>query len=174
MYGVSFIKSIFQYELWKTIVYSPYVQIVRKVIYFRSLIKKMYLRNGSVLNVDTQSKRGSKVVKASSNNIQVVERLKAEINVIKEHLKNDISGPVVASFGFIIALVWRDAIRSTLDEFLVRAGLLEKAWIYDIFSALIVTIFVIFLMIGIMKFSQKKKRKKLFKEVKEKIEDIKN
>ena len=112
------------------------------------------------------------MVKKNVNNVKVIEGLRAELNIIKEHLKNDISGPVIASFGFIIALIWRDAIRSTLDEFLSRAGLLEKAWIYDIVSALIVTGFVIFLMITIMKLSQKKKRKKIEKTIKETIESV--
>jgi uncharacterized protein (DUF2062 family) len=113
-----------------------------------------------------------KVVKTSNN--QVIWKLKTELGALKEEIRNDVSGPVVASFGFIIALIWRDAIRSTIDAFLERAGLLEKMWIYDIVSAIIVTIFVIGIMIFVTKFSQRKRRKKIERAVKEKLDKFKD
>jgi hypothetical protein len=113
-----------------------------------------------------------KEVKPESN--QVVWKLKTELGALKEEIRNDVSGPVVASFGFIIALIWRDAIRSTIDAFLERAGLLEKMWIYDIVSAIIVTIFVIGIMIFVTKFSQRKKRRKVERVVKEKMNKLKD
>ena len=74
---------------------------------------------------------------------EVIGRLKAEIEFLKEEIRNDVTGPVIASFGFIIALVWRDAIRSVINEILSIAGLTGKIYIYDVISAIIVTFFVI-------------------------------
>lgn len=92
---------------------------------------------------------------------------------IKEEVKNDITGPVVASFGFVIALVWRDAIKEALDAYLVRAGLTGKEYLYTFISAIIVTIVVIIIMVVITKLGRKKKNKNMKKEFKELQEEIK-
>ncbi len=101
---------------------------------------------------------------------EVISRIKAEMIALREEIKTDVLGPVVASFGFIIALVWRDAIRSIINEFLVNSGLAQKAWVYDVISAVIVTIVVIAIMITITKLGRKKKQKQLKRKIK-RIED---
>ena len=60
---------------------------------------------------------------------EIIAKIGSEIDAIEREIKHDVIGPVVASFGFIIALIWRDAIKATLDEYLYRAGLLENAYI---------------------------------------------
>ncbi len=100
---------------------------------------------------------------------ELVYKLKAELEAIKHEIQQDVTGPVVASFGFIIALVWRDAIKGALDTYLSAMGLMEKAYFYEFISAIIVTIFVIFIMITIKKFGQEKKRKRIKKAIEEKI-----
>jgi uncharacterized membrane protein (DUF106 family) len=104
---------------------------------------------------------------------ELIERLKTEVNLLKEEIRHDVTGPVVASFGFIIALIWRDALRSILDEILGRAGLLQKAYIYDVLSAIIVTIFVIIIMVMITRLSRSKKRKKIQRVLNKKINELK-
>ena len=84
-----------------------------------------------------------------------------ELELIKEELRNDVSGPVIASFGFIIALIWRDAINSTITEFLKRSGILRDAYIYQIFSAIIITVVVIVIMVLVTRISRKKKTEKI-------------
>ncbi len=100
---------------------------------------------------------------------EVIAKLKGELEAIKDEIKSDVTGPVVASFGFIIALVWRDAIRSLIDEFLINVGWFSKPYMYDIFSAVIVTIAVIFIMVTVTRMGRKRKRKKLEKKIKEKF-----
>jgi len=95
----------------------------------------------------------------------LLQNLRVELYAIKEEVRNDISGPVVASFGFIIALVWRDAIKEALDEYLARAGLLESVYIYQLISAIIVTIVVIIIMVSVTKWGRKRKEKKIEKEL---------
>jgi len=91
-----------------------------------------------------------------------------ELERLKNDIKHDITGPVIASFGFIIALVWRDAIKGALDEYLSRAGLIEKAYLYNFISAVIITVVVISIMISVKKFGAIKKKKKI-KELEKKI-----
>lgn len=97
---------------------------------------------------------------------EIIRGLKNKLIVFEQELKNDVSLPVVASFGFMIALLWRDAIKSTLNEFVSRSGLLEKLYLYDIFSAIVVTIILSIVMIFLTKFSRKKKEEMIKKTVK--------
>lgn len=106
-----------------------------------------------------------KGVKDQPKKSDAILMLKTELDTVKNYIKNDVSLPVVASFGFIIALVWRDAIRATLDEFLERAGVLEEVYIYEIVSALIVTFLIVVLMVAVTEFSRARRTKKIGKEV---------
>jgi hypothetical protein len=85
-----------------------------------------------------------------------ISKLKTEIQLLREEIRADISVPIIASFGFIIALVWRDAIQSAINEFLSRAGLLRNAYIYQFISAIIVTIIVVSIMLLAIRFKKKK------------------
>lgn len=113
-----------------------------------------------------------KALKEEKETRDIFSQIREELIGIKEEIRADVVGPVVASFGFIIALIWRDAIRATLDEFLSRAGLLEKVYIYEIVSAIIVTVCVIVLMISVTKFGRAKKEQKVIKQVKKEIEKL--
>ncbi len=95
------------------------------------------------------------------------DKLREELYFIREEVRNDITGPVVASFGFIIALVWRDAIKGALDEYLLREGLLENAYLYQLFSAVIITIAVIIIMVAVTKWGRKKRKKIISEKLKE-------
>jgi len=102
---------------------------------------------------------------------EIIARLEGQLKIIKEELRKDVSVPVVASFGFIIALIWRDAIQAVINEFLSQAGLLEKAYIYQIISAIIVTIVVIIIMVLVTELSRSKKMKKIEKKIKKEIKE---
>ena len=111
------------------------------------------------------------MVNTKKTKLELFKILKSQIDVIEREIKSDVIGPVVASFGFIIALIWRDAIKATLDEYLLRAGLLENAYIYQIISAAIITIVVIFIMIIATKMGRKKKKIKIIIDAK--IDELK-
>ncbi|MDA3836216.1 MAG: DUF5654 family protein [Nanoarchaeota archaeon] len=89
-----------------------------------------------------------------------ISGFKKKLIALKNDLKQDISVPVIASLGFIIALIWRDAIRSTIDHFLSSTGLIKQAYIYDIISAIIVTVMVVVIMIFISRISRKNEEEK--------------
>jgi len=107
---------------------------------------------------------------------KMMDSLRVKLLALEMEIKHDVSVPIVASFGFIIALVWRDAIKGAVDEFLVRAGLMSEAYIYNFVSAIIVTIIVIVIMIMVTRFSREKKEKRLEKNIEkisEKLEEKK-
>jgi hypothetical protein len=101
------------------------------------------------------------MVEKEGLNKKVVSRLSSELVAIKEEVRNDVTGPVVASFGFIIALIWRDAIQAAIQEFLLRSGLASKEYLYQFVSAIMVTIIVIIIMVTITKVSSKRKQEKI-------------
>ncbi|MFW5847051.1 MAG: DUF5654 family protein [Nanoarchaeota archaeon] len=103
---------------------------------------------------------------------EILAHLMGKLEAIDNEIKNDVTPAVVASFGFIIALVWRDAIKGALDYYLEKAGLTEQAYLYNFVSALIVTIVVIFIMIVVTKYGRTKKQKKIKKAVENKLEDL--
>jgi len=100
-------------------------------------------------------------------------KAREELIAIKEEVRNDVSGPVVASFGFIIALVWRDAIQSAFGEYLLKAGLTENLYIYQFISAIIVTIAVIIIMVTITKISRKRREERIEQKAEQKPLEIK-
>ncbi|MDP7140809.1 MAG: DUF5654 family protein [Candidatus Woesearchaeota archaeon] len=70
---------------------------------------------------------------------------------LKSEIKKNVLTAVLAAFGFVIALVWRDAIRAGVDEIIQRSGMEGTGYIYQIVSAVIVTIICV---IGILFFSR--------------------
>lgn len=101
---------------------------------------------------------------------EIINKVKRDIELIKNEIRSDILAPVLASFGFIIALVWRDAIKSVIDHYLAQAGITTQAYIYNIITAIIITIIIIIIMIIIARISKKNKQEKLEKVIK-KIEE---
>ncbi len=63
----------------------------------------------------------------------MIKRLKKEM---RKHTTMAISG----AFALIIALVWRDVIQKMVDSFVLKMGLSETAYWYDVAVAFIVTI----------------------------------
>ena len=100
----------------------------------------------------------------------MIDVIHAKLLALEMEIRNDVSIPIVASFGFIIALVWRDAIKGAVDEFLVRAGLVDQAYVYNFISAVIVSIVVVSIMIAVTRFSRGKKEKRLKRNI-EKISE---
>tara|TARA_Y100000310_G_C20526342_1_gene736241 strand:- start:518 stop:841 length:324 start_codon:yes stop_codon:yes gene_type:complete len=70
---------------------------------------------------------------------------------LKSEIKKNVLTAVLAAFGFVIALVWRDAIRAGVDELTRRSGIEGTGYVYQIISAIIVTIICV---IGILFFSR--------------------
>lgn len=72
---------------------------------------------------------------------------------IKSEIKKNVMTAVLAAFGFIIALVWRDAIREIVDEVIKRAGIEGTDYFFTIITAVLVTTVCV---VGILFFSKLK------------------
>lgn len=88
-------------------------------------------------------------------------KMRGDIAALEEQIKTDVTPAIIASFGFIIALVWRDAIKGALDKFLNNAGLTDQAYLYNFVSAILVTLIVIGIMIAVSKYGKSKKEKRI-------------
>ncbi len=71
----------------------------------------------------------------------------------KKEVRKNVLKAVLAAFAFVIALVWRDAIKDFVNEIIKRAGIEGTGYIYSIVTAFIVTLVCV---IGIMIFSRMK------------------
>jgi len=85
---------------------------------------------------------------------RIKEAAKRHITIIKStgskfksEVKRNTLKAVLAAFAFVIALVWRDAIKSGVDEVITRAGIEGTGYIYQLTMALIITVICV---IGIM------------------------
>ncbi|MEA2038094.1 MAG: DUF5654 family protein [Nanoarchaeota archaeon] len=72
---------------------------------------------------------------------------------LKAEVKKNILTAVLAALGFVIALVWRDAIRAGVDEIISKVGVEGTGYIYQITMAALVTVICV---IGIVIFSKLK------------------
>ena len=77
-----------------------------------------------------------KVKQAAKKHITLV---KATGSKFKSEVRRNTLKAVLSAFGFVIALVWRDAIRSGVDEVITRAGIEGTGYAYQITMAIIVT-----------------------------------
>ena len=84
----------------------------------------------------------------SEDNIKDIYKQARYFSIVKQGL---------ACFGFIIALVWRDAIREALNHYLERAGLMGSIVLYNFISALLVTVVVIAIMMGVSKYGRSRR-----------------
>jgi len=104
--------------------------------------------------------------------VEVLRWMGRDMARLEESVRNDITPAVVASFGFIIALVWRDAIAAALERFLENAGLTEKAYLYNFISAAIITVIVIGIMIVVTKYGRRKRKKRVENKAKRRVKEL--
>lgn len=66
--------------------------------------------------------------------------IRSSSSKLKSEVKKNILTAILAAFGFVIALVWRDAIKEIVDEIVKRFGIGGAGYIYQIITAVLVTI----------------------------------
>ncbi len=63
---------------------------------------------------------------------------------------------IIAALGFIIALSWRDFIKSSINQAVAYFGITENLFLYELLSAMIITFLAVAGIIIISKFQVKK------------------
>ena len=77
----------------------------------------------------------------------VIKHIKSAGSRLKSEIKKNTLTAILAAFGFIIALVWRDAIQAGVNELINNLGITGAGYIYQITIAVIITIICV---IGIL------------------------
>lgn len=67
-------------------------------------------------------------------------KLKRKITRGIRKFETTVATAIAASFAFVMALAWHDAIKSAVDEFLSIFGVVGTGYLYKIYAAIIVTI----------------------------------
>ena len=84
---------------------------------------------------------------------QHIDKIATASSKLRSEVKRNGIKAILAAFAFVIALVWRDAIRATVDEVLGRIGIEGSGYIYLTITAIFVTVICV---IGIQFFSKLK------------------
>lgn len=83
--------------------------------------------------------------------IKSTKELEEEARRFRREVQKNIGTAILAAFGFVIALVWRDAIQESVDKILRVLNITGTGYFYKILTAIIVTIICV---IGIMQVSR--------------------
>lgn len=83
----------------------------------------------------------------------IKHKLKKEASHINTEVRNKISGYIVGAFGLVAGLAWNDTIKSFIEYiFPLKENTLLAKFIYSV----IITLFVVFVSVYILKFIEKK------------------
>jgi hypothetical protein len=83
----------------------------------------------------------TKLTKKEIENIMAYgNKITSKARALKIEVKKNMFTAVIAAFGFIIALVWRDAIKAVVEEIITRLSIDGSGYIYQITISLITTI----------------------------------
>ena len=88
---------------------------------------------------------------------KVREDVKGKALEAKQHIRNRTVAAIAAAFAFVIALVWRDAIRKVIDAFTAKLGIPETAYLYEFGIAIILTVVCVVGIMVVSKFGEVKK-----------------
>lgn len=91
------------------------------------------------------------MIKKLLDKTTVDDKLIYHAKTFKKEVRNHIKTAILAAFGFIIALTWRDAIQEAVNSMVVKLGVEGSAYLYHIYTAIIITIVCV---VGIILFSR--------------------
>ena len=71
---------------------------------------------------------------------QSVDAVRSKASVFKSEVKKNVLTAILAAFGFIIALVWRDAIQAGVNKLIESTGVNGSSYLSQLIIASFVTI----------------------------------
>lgn len=95
-------------------------------------------------------KRGS--ISQNSNSLRRAVENAAQF---KKEFKTAIVTGITAAFGFLIALAWRDAISTYINDLVARLNIVENAALYNLYVAIAITLVCVVGMMIIARWSAK-------------------
>ena len=83
-------------------------------------------------------------------------KIKGAAEKFKKEVRKNMVTAITAAFGFMIALVWRDAITESVNKILSSIGLTNEAYLFRIFSAMIITVIAVIGVMFVSRWAEKK------------------
>ncbi len=80
-----------------------------------------------------------------------ISRVGETYKTVQHEIRQNTTKAILAAFAFIIAFVWRDAIKAGVNAMIEKAGITGSGYIYEIITAIIITVICV---LGIMFFSR--------------------
>lgn len=99
------------------------------------------------------------VIKHTKGVIKHTKEIEEEARRFRKEVQKNIATAILAAFGFIIALVWRDAIQESIDKLLKVFNLTGTGYFYKILTAIIITIICAFGIMQVSKWAEKEEPK---------------
>lgn len=87
---------------------------------------------------------------------KVHETAKAKSEKFRKSFRKHSVTAIVAAFGFLIALSWRDFISDSVNQLVSSLGVSEKLYLYKLLTAILVTILAIIAIMIVSKLEIKK------------------
>lgn len=84
-----------------------------------------------------------------------MKKIKEASLKFQKEVRKNVAGAVLAAFGFIIALVWRDAIQENIHKLVGILGLTESMYLYKLIIAFLVTVICVAGILFLSKWSEK-------------------
>jgi len=101
-----------------------------------------------------------RLVSLRGQSLKEAEKLKKAAEKFHKEIRKNIVTAVTAALGFMIALVWRDAIQESIDKIMTYIGLTGDVYLFRIFSAVLVTFIAVIGVMFISRWAEKKEDKK--------------
>jgi hypothetical protein len=96
---------------------------------------------------------------------KIKSKIKSEIDEVKQEIRDKTVGYIVTALGLVAGLAWNDAVKGLIEYlFPAQKNTLQAKFIY----AIIITLFIVFLSVYLVKFFRKDKEMPDSKEVKKK------
>ena len=72
---------------------------------------------------------------------EILEKTKKPLIKLRSEFKHQVGTAIIAAFGFLIAIAWKDLIVKFMEDVTPKSLLAAYPYIADLYSALIVTVF---------------------------------
>ena len=100
------------------------------------------------------------VKKIKKHGAVALKKAKENTLKVKREARKQTITAITAAFAFVIAFAWRDAIRKSLDAFVIKMGLPETAFVHEYAVAIFLTLICVIGIVVVSRFSVKKEDKK--------------
>jgi hypothetical protein len=104
-----------------------------------------------VLDKTTIDDRIASGARKVTDRTTVDDRLISASKRLQKEMRGNIAKAVLAAFGFLIALVWRDVIKEAVDRMIVMLSLTGDGLTFQVITAFVTTVICV---VGIIYFSR--------------------